>query len=1299
MAMRTLMGAMVMLGCAATGHAAEKLTRGLVGYMSMDRTLSIVNPQGEELLAGFTRHSQAFTDDLAPVWPNEPRYLPGRFGTGILVEPGNESGRKIAFRNYLPPEVADFETQRSGHKGFTSFRGASVSIVTGQAGKHIGTTRPVMQGTHSLKVVCRVAGSGAVSDPVASIMPGTYVLSLFARSHRPGKEPDKLRIELVAKGDRVVGSAELEVTGVWQRVEATFANGKFTRDTKKHTKTDVAVRILSTRPGQTFSVDGLVLELCGGYSYAGCKSASSWMPGYGYRASEILSLDPLRHAFRTQDGTVAFWAQLRGKRQYRRTLFEIATGNRWRPHLQVFLRNDAQLLLHRHAPKRSEVSAMVKIQPGSWHHYAITWTAKRATVYVDGKAVAEHKDMDIPPKIERLRLGSAGPNAAAGAVVDEALVYNRAIAAAEVAGLAGRTQPLADELTPKVAIRPRLFLETVARTSKPQAWLCDLVNRTDRDLSDVVMTFAIGPSLSVSEQVGRVKAHGAAPVRFEFVADLTTGTYPLVVQARAGKRTLATFRRDVEITRAAAPFDNLMVAPWGWNAPRTDGFTFGCGDVEQAMRDGLHWSPPLHYLGYPRTVDGPDWVHGMNDIPFRASFTSPYMIEQVDRKAERLSRRYEAVPAMRGVTPNSEMQWLWQHDYTPSKIAWVRKTFKFNLSTWRYPPKERWGVDRFQTPFGRLKPSVAKIKLPPDRIISTKMPIYAYHRWFHGPTGPTESYLSQRLSEKIHQRRPEILTIQEPILRRAAVRAFDRMSIAQEWFYYEDPMRAVMVQERLNTAARGTPLRPTGMPQFLFKKGGAAPYNSIATAHMWHETVWLCALQPIRMFTYWNYGVVPRRDFENHYCRCTTKAQLDKLFGTPTPTWKQAQAALKDKPTLARKLMPWTPELIATFRRFHNEQVGPLGALIPRWRNRPRRIAMLRSFASQLFREVRWPRATWLENCVVYSGVPFDVLYDSDFEADADPLATYQMVVVSRAVCLTRPTYDWLVKFAKRGGTIVVDPDTKVKLPGAVCLTETDAAKRFADRLAAAQAELARRHGSLSSPAYLIAASELTVPGALPNRVEPAFLDLLGRAVKPEARSLTPNTWLNLLEAEGAHYIGVVNDLRVRGPMYGHFGKVREMGVPQTARVVFDPRLGAVAYDLLAHKPVDVKSGQGRSQMSLALPGGGARVVMLLRAPIGSLRARAKAVDAKWGAQTGRDVRIEARLTDTQGRPVPGLVPATIAITRPDGTHSDFSCHRVIKAGRLRFRFPLPRNMKPGTWKVHVLERASGKTAEVTLGS
>jgi hypothetical protein len=456
-------------------------------------------------------------------------------------------------------------------------------------------------------------------------------------------------------------------------------------------------------------------------------------------------------------------------------------------------------------------------------------------------------------------------------------------------------------------------------------------------------------------------------------------------------------------------------------------------------------------------------------------------------------------------------------------------------------------------------------------------------------------------------------------------------------------------------------------------------------------------MQPVRLFTYWNFSVVPSPDFENYYHRGMTKDQIDAFFGTSEPGWEEAEAALREAPAAARKMMPWTPGLIAAFERFHNEEIGPLGALIPRWRPVPRRVAVLRSFASQLFREVRWPHTTWLENCAVYSGVPFDVIYDGDFEHPGDPLAGRDLLVVSRAVCLTRPAYERIAAFSRSGGLVVVDPETLVQIPGAVVLSPGESFDVFESALHNREDQLRQTVGNWDRPQFVEAMSELAETSRLPDAVPAEFRRLVDTRVNAPARSLTPNTWLNLLEVDGASYIGIVNNLRSRGPMYGHFGKVREQGVPQTARLRLDHALGSVPYDLIEHRRVPVQTVDDSMTLALALPPAGGRVIVLLPAPVQRIDLNASVVNADWGDHRGREIAVSARLVDPAGNTVPGCIPARLEITRPDGSASDFSRYVAFRRGGLSETVPIPVNTAPGTWRVEIVEFASGLRVSGTV--
>jgi hypothetical protein len=1274
--------------------ADDPLGLGLIGYLACDGDLRLVTPVGEESEANFERHSLAFTDDLQATPVNEPRFAEGRFGLGILLEPGCESELRYDGCNGLPPETAQVIPRGGAVLPFVAVGGAAVGVIQATEGEARGRREPILEGKAALHVTCPAVGSGVEMRTPVTVLNGSYTASVFVRGDPDSPADDRVQLQLLdATSGAVLGSAEQPASDDWRRLQLNAEIGTFTRDPATQARTPVTLRVSARRAGQIVVLDAFMLEMRGGYSYAGTGSASSWLPGLAWRAAETLAVDDLRPCLVDQTGSVALWLRLRGSPQARRTLFELAGRNRWEPHLQVALLDDRRLQLGQRREAPPEVSAEVPLAANAWQHLAVSWAGDRAAVYFNGAKVGEINGLTIPAVPTAVRLASGGPNAAANAVLDEVLLYDRELTAAEVLRLARTDLPAAGLPPPTVTLRPQRFIETIAHGLAPQPWRCELRNRGPAELREVDVSFRLGSAMTLVRRLKRVESGEAALIEFSFLADLAVGTYPLTLTAHLGERELARFHRRVDITPAPEPAENLQVLPWRQTFDRSYGFTCGGGDLAETMRQGLGWAPHHLYLGYPRALEGEDLVHDMNDRPGRARFSSPYMAEQVRREAARYAEKLAGVPAARAVTFNSEMQWIWSHDYTPESVLWVRRTFHVDLDAWRQPPQG--DADAHQLPFGRLRPAVAGIAPPADHIVDRADPLYAYHRWFHGPRAPTESWLNQTLSEEVLARRPDVLTLQEPILRRPSVRAFDQVRIAQEWFYYEDPMRAVMIQEGLNAAVRGTDLRPSGMPQFLFKVGGAAPYNAVPSADLFREAAWLCALQPIRLFTYWNFEVVPRADFENAYHRLQTQAQLEALFGSAQPSWDEAKRVLNANPELGRKLLPWAPELLAAFRRFHRDEVGPLGALIPAWRNRPRRVAILRSFASQLYGDVRWPGTTWLEACVVSSGVPFDLLLDEDFETAADPLASYQLVVVSAAVCLPRLAVEALRRFSARGGVVVTDPETRVALPGAQVLRPADAAGATARPSETAMAPKAR--GSAADPQMEEAPASPLRAGGPQGLAEPAFLEVFNRAVKPEARTLSPFTWLNLLEAEGACYLGVVNDLRVHGPLYGHFGAVRETGVPHNALVRFEAALGRVAYDLLTQQPVPLSAAGAASRVALDLPPGGARLLVLLPETIGRLELQAQLEPVEWGDHRGRRVAVHATLLDVQGRIVPGLIPATLTWRHPDGSRSDFSHHTVFHRGVLDSALPVLANGPAGAWRVHLLERASGRTAEVEV--
>jgi hypothetical protein len=615
-------------------HAADAdpLGLGLVGYLAFDGDLRCVTPTGAESEAGFERHGQAFTDDLQATLANEPRFAEGRFGRGILVEPGSESEARYECRNWLSPETAQVIPRGGVVLPFVAVGGAAVGAIQASDDEARGVHEPILEGKAALHVTYPALGGGVEMRGPVSVLNGSYTASVFVRGDAGSLADDRVQLQLLdSTSGAVLGSVAQVVTDEWRRVQLTAEIGSFDREVARQAYTPVVLRVSGGRAGQVVVLDAFMLEMRGGYSYAGVGSASSWLPGLAWRAAEIVDLDDLRPCFAGQTGSVALWLRLRGGPQARRTLFELGGADRWEPHLQVALLGDRRLLLGRRREAPREVFAEVAVAADAWRHVAVTWTHDHATVYLDGAKVNEISGLSIPVSPTSVHLASGGPNAAANAVLDEVLLYNRVLSDAEVYRLARTDRPGAGLTLPAVTLRPERFIETIAHGLTPQRWRCELRNRGPASLRQVDVTFRLGGTLVLTRRLEAVAAGEAAPVEFSFLADLAVGLYPLTVTAGIGDRELARFHRQVEITPAPEPAENLQVLPWQRTFDRSYGFTCGGGELAETMRLGLGWAPHYRYLGYPRALDGEDLVHDMSDRPGRARFSSPYMAEQVRR--------------------------------------------------------------------------------------------------------------------------------------------------------------------------------------------------------------------------------------------------------------------------------------------------------------------------------------------------------------------------------------------------------------------------------------------------------------------------------------------------------------------------------------------------------------------------------------------------------------------------------------------------------------------------------------------
>lgn len=1286
--------------CAHAATPMAGLLDGLTSSYSFDGAIESFNPAGVRTTAQFERSSEAYDVSLRRCPIGVPRYLPGRFGAGVLIEYGSFTA--AAANNALPGDIASTEESPNG---FTAVKRAELGRAPGP------------QGEWALRIEAVEPLAGFATRPVTAPKASLIVFSV----HLKGQSQTGLKLRVAITGqDRFLATRDITLTGDWQqeyidfKLDTDSAIGNKAADSA----TSLVFSIVAKNP-TTFLADAMMLEAQqGGYTIR--RGATTWVePGRG-RNSEILRLGRLGPT--DAAGCIAFWARLRGSMTWR-TLLMLGDGSGWLAPLRLDVRGDKTIEL---LPPDAKQSARHPLpDPFGWHHYAVVWNDSKILLYLDGDSIAKLDPAPGLANVGGITLGGVAVNGSPGlradAVFDEVARWNRELADAEVAQLAARTQPIEELFKTKVAISDLAPVKVFARDLPEVTWPLAIFNRTDTRIPGALFSYGVPGLFSIEKKLGEIPASGKLQVSATFTpALLLPGDYQMqfVYQSTDGHR--LDHSAPFTVAKSRVPRDNAQVISWGGmsQAMADAGVTVGgiwgglqgppAHQVEEASRRGLYVQLKLGLSAGGETredhfIDAAGRQQG-------ADQSTPAARVSIRDQVEQLATTLERFPDVTHTILNCEAQWIWSPDFRDATVTRVRERFGLDLDRWRRPPITN--ASSITTTFGRLMPERGGIAAPESGIIPVNDPFYAYSRWWQSGEAGNEVYLNDTIAGLLRERVPRLSTISEPALRRPAVRTFREQGILNEWFYYPDPRRAIWVQEELTAAVRGTRSHITGMPQFLLKPGMAAPYGGMPTPTLFREAVWHCLTRPSAGLTYWNLWAALERGGAKHG---KTQSEIDELLG-PKPSWKEAAAKIEVRGETSSVFL-WIPELSDEIGRLHRELVHPLGGLWPRWRNAPRRVAVYKSFAGQLFNGIRWPGGGALGEAVAAVGMPFDVLYDQDFEEFPDVLRSYAVVAIPEAPVITEPAAAALRAFAARGGVVIVDQSFMADLPGVVRADFKDTGDVKA--LQKAERELMALYGDPVNVLYIEGMQEAGRRFAASSSPINQIKALLLERAAADVRSVTPSVSLNLLEAGAARYLTAVNSLAKPGPWYGHFGRVLDQGVEQTAEISLAAGLGAVAYRL------DGGAGRigmqtdtdGYKRLCLPLAPGGGAVVLLLPRPIAAVKLAPAAESTPprrgwWrtvadlprrlcrvyavNEARGQWLPVAASLIDDQGALVPGVVPARIEIVGPDGNTSDLSRYDAFCDGRWSLKIPIALNQPPGVYRLTVTELASGLKTQQT---
>lgn len=535
---------------------------------------------------------------------------------------------------------------------------------------------------------------------------------------------------------------------------------------------------------------------------------------------------------------------------------------------------------------------------------------------------------------------------------------------------------------------------------------------------------------------------------------------------------------------------------------------------------------------------------------------------------------------------------------------------------------------------------------PMNRVIPDDDRVLTFYKWFW-KEGDGWNTLHSRVHEGLKSTgRDDLWTFFDPAVRVPSVwGSGGTVDFISQWTYsYPDPIKMGQATDELMAMAEGGPpsQQVMKMTQVIWYRSRTAPdlpkdealfapwekeipdarFITIAPDHM-REAFWSKIARPIQGIMYHGWAsLVPA----SHRSYCFTN-----------------------------------PETRGVLTELTRDIVRPLGPTLLQVPDRKADVALLESFASQVFagRGTRGWGNSWeadMHLVLQWAGLQPRIVYDETVLRDG--LADYKVLVMPCCDVLTESVRDAIAAFQRAGGLIVADelltpalsPDILIPL-----LRRTN--KPDEDKVALHA--LARRLRSQLDPFY-----------------------------RPYGESSDPDVVVRFRRYRDTDYLFAVNDKRTFGNYVGHHGLVMERGLPNAATLTIRRDAGHV-YDLLAREAAPAtRTPEGIAVEREFEPGGG-RLLMITATAIADIR-----ISGPDRAGRREQVRLEIAVVDDAGEPLAAVVPVEVQVVDPDGRSAEHSGYYGAKDGRLTIILDLAPNDIAGPWTVRATELASGRTVE-----